>query len=47
MEKSKNYEKVKGYYTRSLWTIEQVQKAVGKWITPEEYGEITGTAYAG
>lgn len=39
---SKNFEKVKAYYNRGLWSIERVRSAVGKWITAEEYKEITG-----
>ena len=39
---SKNYEKVKSYYEKGLWTIEMVQNAVGKWITEDEYVVITG-----
>lgn len=39
---SKNYEKVKGYYRSHLWSIEKVRNAVGKWITKDEYLEITG-----
>lgn len=42
---SKNYEKVKGYYNKGLWSIERVHSAVGKWITKEEYSEITGQEY--
>ena len=42
---SKNYEKVKKYYDRGLWSLHQVWKAVGKWITEEEYTEITGLVY--
>lgn len=42
---SKNYEKVKNYYGRELWDIEKVSRAVGKWITEEEYKEITGCVY--
>ena len=45
MEHSKNYEKVKTYYDRGMWSIERVRSAVGKWITEEEYEEITGEAY--
>lgn len=37
MEHSKNFEKVRTYYKQRLWTLEQVQNAVGKWITKEEY----------
>lgn len=42
---SKNFEKVKGYYNAGLWSIERVRAAVGKWITAEEYKEITGEDY--
>ena len=42
---SKNYEKVKDYYERGLWSIDRVYKAVGKWITEAEYKEITGFTY--
>ena len=45
MEHSKNYEKVKTYYDRGMWPIDRVRSAVGKWITAEEYEEITGEAY--
>lgn len=37
------YEKIKSYYDRGLWTIEQVKVAVQKEkITIEEYKKITG-----
>jgi uncharacterized XkdX family phage protein len=39
---SENFEKVKDYYDKGLWTKAQVSRAVGKWITLEEYGIITG-----
>ena len=42
---SANYQKVKDYYDRGLWSIERVHKAVGKWITSEEYALITGEPY--
>lgn len=42
---SKNFEKVKRFYDADLWTIEMVRKAVGRWITTEEYLEITGNEY--
>lgn len=42
---SKNFEKVKKYYEKKLWDIERVWNAVGKWITEEEYTEITGLSY--
>lgn len=44
-EHSKNYDKVKGYYDRGLWSKARVHAVVGKWITPEEYEEITGEPY--
>ena len=46
MEHSKNFDKVKTYYKRGMWSIDRVNAAVGKWITAEEYTEITGKAYA-
>ena len=42
---SKNYNKVKEYYDRGYWSKARVQNAVGKWITDEEYKEITGEEY--
>ena len=45
MEHSKNFEKVRLYYQLKLWDAARVRNAVGKWITPEEYGEITGRVY--
>lgn len=45
MEHSKNFEKVKGYYDDGRWSIERVRAAVHKWITPNEYREITGEEY--
>ena len=45
MEHSKNYEKVMFYYKRGMWNQERVFSAVGKWITAEEYQEITGEEY--
>lgn len=38
---SKNFEKVKEYYDNGLWSKEKVFNAVGRWITEEEYKEIT------
>jgi len=43
---SANFNKVKNYYDKGQWSIERVHKAVGKWITPEEYELITGEPYA-
>lgn len=47
MERSKNFELVKGYYETKpkLWDINRVHYAVGKWITEPEYYEITGFHY--
>lgn len=42
---SKNFEKVKEYYKKELWSKARVQNAVGKWITSDEYREITGEEY--
>lgn len=46
---SKNYEKIKGYYDRKLWTLAMVRNVVGKkqGITEEEFKEITGEEYGG
>ena len=44
-EHSKNYEKVKKFYDDGTWNITRVHNAVGKWITEEEYKEITGEDY--
>jgi len=44
-EHSKNFEKVKNYYDSGVWDIHRVYNAVGRWITPEEYEEITGKPY--
>ena len=43
---SSKYEMVKKYYSNGLWTKKQVYNAVGRWITAEEYQEITGEVYA-
>lgn len=42
---SKNFEKVEFYYKRGFWSLEQVKNAVNRWITPEEYKQITGEDY--
>lgn len=44
-EHSKNFGKVKKYYDDGIWSKTRVYNAVGKWITPEEYEEITGEPY--
>lgn len=42
---SKNFNKVKDFYTAKLWPINWVWNAVDKWITADEYREITGKIY--
>lgn len=42
---SKNFNKVKNYYDKGLWSKARVHEAVGKWITAEEYQLITGEPY--
>lgn len=45
-EHSKNYEKVRGYYDGGFWNEARVKNAVTKrWITEDEYTEITGNRY--
>lgn len=44
-EHSEKFEKVKGYYKKRLWPLSRVVSAVGKWITPAEFEEITGIVY--
>ena len=45
MEHSKNFKKVKEFYKNGIWSKKMTWNAVGKWITPEEYKEITGDDY--
>lgn len=42
---SEKFELVKTYYKNKLWNISKVRNAVGKWITEEEFEEITGEKY--
>lgn len=43
---SEKYETVKKYYKSKMWTEAQVRNAVAKkWITPQEFQEITGIKY--
>lgn len=44
---SPKFETVRDFYTRELWSKERVYNAVGRWITAEEYEEITGEVYDG
>ena len=41
---SKNFEKIKGFYDKGLWTKDMVHNVVGKkrGITEKEYKEIVG-----
>lgn len=43
---SKNFEKVRDYYKNGIWNKTRVYNAVDKWITADEYKEITGEEYA-
>ena len=44
---SEYFEKVKKWYNNGRrWTKEMVKNAVEKWITADEYAEITGEEYA-
>ena len=46
MRLSSNFDKVKNYFDKGLWSIERVRNAVVKaWITPEEFQVITGRLY--
>mgnify|MGYP002622074877 CR=1 FL=1 len=45
MEHSVNFYKVKSYYDDGRWSITKVRNAVGRWITQEEFTEITGESY--
>lgn len=39
------FEKVKYFYETELWSLGMVKNAVGRWITANEYQEITGNEY--
>lgn len=41
MEHSKNYDKVKMYYNTNRWSLSMLKRAINKWITIEEFKEIT------
>ena len=46
--KSKNFEKIKGFFDKKLWDLERVYNVVNiglNGITEEEYEEIAGEAY--
>lgn len=43
---SARFDTVKRFYERGTWPLARVRKAVEcKWITAEEFAEITGEAY--
>ena len=42
---SSKYIEVKTYYDTNKWPKYAVWNAVGRWITAEEYKEITGEDY--
>lgn len=44
---SPKFATVKAYYDNGLWNNERVYNAVGRWITEDEYAEITGEEYDG
>ncbi|WP_312426310.1 XkdX family protein [Lacrimispora sp.] len=39
------FEKVKGYFDAKLWSEGMVWNAVGRWITADEFRDITGKEY--
>lgn len=45
MARSKKFDLVRSYYKLGSWDIRRVRNAVGKYITPEEFEDITGQAY--
>lgn len=46
MKHSDKYEKVKFWYVLGVWNETRVRNAVlMKWLTEEEFTEITGKAY--
>ena len=43
---SEKFKKVKKYYDSGLWNVKMVRNAVEKkWITADEFEEITGMKY--
>lgn len=39
------FDKVKRFYDADLWSLSMVHNAVGRWITADEFKEITGVEY--
>jgi hypothetical protein len=42
---SKNFDKVKCFYDAKLWSLNLSSNAVERWITADEFQEITGVEY--
>jgi len=42
---SKNFKKVKDFYDVNLWDFYMVWNAVERWITAEDFLDITGNKY--
>lgn len=45
MQHSKKFSIVKNNYDAGLWSLNMVRNAVRRWITENEYTEITGLQY--
>lgn len=45
MNHSEKFELVLDFYNKGLWSLKRVHDAVGRWITTEEFKEITGKEY--
>lgn len=45
MQHSKKFILVKKYYDTGLWNLNMIRNAVHRWITKNEYTEITGLEY--
>lgn len=45
MSKKELRDKVEFYYKQGYWTLGMVRNAIGRWITKEEFTEITGQAH--
>lgn len=41
-EHSEKFSTVSDHYKNHLWSEKMVKDAIGRWITEEEYTEITG-----
>ena len=45
MTHSKHYSEVKEWFKTGCWNERRVRLAVNRWITADEYKEITGKTY--